>query len=153
RLVEAESGYREVLRARPNEAKALYYLGLVRFHQGDNASAVTHVARALELVPRNAEVWNTFGGMLIAASRPDEALDAYRRAVELAPAKPESRYNLGICLRDADDIDGAIESLRAAIDLQPDYSKAYGALGSILYQLDRIDEAAKLYAEWSAREP
>ena len=155
RLVDAETGYHEVLRHRPAEPRALHFLGLLQFHRGDLEGGIERVLHSLRSEPGNARAWNDLGGMLIAVGRTAGAKDAYRRATEAAPESAESWYNLGICLRNENDFEGAISSLREAIvrAREADYARAYGALGMLLYQLGRAPEAAKVYADWSAREP
>jgi predicted TPR repeat methyltransferase len=153
RLVEAETGYLEVLRRRPAEPKALYFLGLLQFHRGDRESGIERVLSSLHSDPGNARAWNDLGGMLVAAGRKADARDAYRRATEAAPENADGWYNLGICLRNENNFEGAISSLRQAIARKADYSRAYEALGTLLYQLGRAPEAAKVYADWAAREP
>jgi predicted TPR repeat methyltransferase len=153
RLVEAETGYQEVLRRHPGEPKALHFLGLLQFHRGDLETGIGCVLHSLRVEPRNARAWNDVGGMLIAVGRKADAKDAYRRAIQVAPGDAEGWYNLGICLSKEDDLEGAISSLREAIVRAADYSRAYEALGTLLYQLGRTLEAERVYSDWYAREP
>jgi predicted TPR repeat methyltransferase len=152
-LVEAEAGYLEVLRRRPTEPRALYFLGLLQFHRGDREAGIERVLHSLRGDPGNARAWNDLGGMFIAVGRIADGKDAYRRATEAAPEGADGWYNLGICLRKENDFEGAISSLRRALACNADYPRAYEALGMLLYQLNRAPEAAKVYADWSAREP
>lgn len=153
RLVEAETGYHEVLRRCPGEPKALHFLGLLQFHRGDLEGGIERVSDSLHGAPRNARAWNDLGGMFVAVGRAADAKEAYRRATQAAPENAEGWYNLGVCLRNQGDFEGAISNLRETIARMADYSRAYEALGTLLYQLGRIPDAAKVYAEWSAREP
>jgi predicted TPR repeat methyltransferase len=153
RLVEAEAGYLEVLRRRPAEPRALYFLGLLQFHRGEREGGIEHVLHSLRREPGNVRAWNDLGGMFMAVGRIADAKDAYRRATEAAPDSADGWYNLGVCLRKENDFEGAISSLRKAIGCNADYSRAYEALGMLLYQLDRASEAATVYGDWSAREP
>jgi predicted TPR repeat methyltransferase len=153
RLAEAEAGYHEVLRRRPDEPRVLYFLGLLQFHRGDREGGIERVLHSLRGDPGNARSWNDLGGMFVASGRTADAKQAYRRAAEVAPGSADGYYNLGICLRDENDFDGAVWSLREAIAREADYSRAYEALGALLYQLGRDSAAAKVYADWSAREP
>ena len=153
RLVEAEAAYHEVLRRHPGEPKALHFLGLLLFRRGDLERGIERVLHSLGSDPHNARAWNDLGGMFIAAGREADARDAYRRATQAAPGSAEGWYNLGICLRKEGDSEGAISSLHQAIACAADYSRAYEALGALLYQSGRTLEAAKVYSDWSAREP
>jgi predicted TPR repeat methyltransferase len=153
RLVEAESGYRDVLSRRPADARALHFLGLLRFHRGERESGIEHITRSLERDPSSARAWNALGGMFIAVARLAEAKQAYRKSTELAPHVAEGWYNLGICLRNEGDVEGSIAMLREAIERDALYFRAYEALAMLLYQLGRIPEAAKVYTDWSMHEP
>lgn len=153
RLVEAESGYHEVLRRRPDEPKALHFMGLLQFHRGDREGGIERLVHSLRSDPDNARAWNDLGGMFVAAGRAIDARDAYRRATQVAPGNAEGWYNLGICLRNDGDLEGAISSLRGAIACTSGYSRAYEALAMLLYQLGRTNEAANVYSDWYAREP
>jgi predicted TPR repeat methyltransferase len=153
RFDAAEAGYRRVLEANPNHAKALYYLGLLQFHRGDTATAITFVQRCLNFARSNGPAWNTLGGLFVAAGRKVEARDAYRRATVVAPAMAEAWYNYGICLRDEGDVEGAVSALRTSLARQPGYSQSYEALANVLYQAGRTNEAADVYGEWAARDP
>jgi predicted TPR repeat methyltransferase len=153
RFEEAEAGYLRVLEARPDHAKALYYLGLLQFHRGDTATAITFIQRCLNVARTNGPAWITLGGLFVAAGRKIEARDAYRRATIVAPAMGEGWYNYGICLRDEGDVEGAIDALRTSLAREPGYSRSYEALATVLYQAGRTHEAANVYSEWAAREP
>ena len=153
RLDEAEAAYLRVLEGNPNHAKALYYLGLLQFHRGDTAAAITLVQRCLNFARTNGSAWNTLGSLFVAAGRKLEARDAYRQATLVAPTMGEAWYNYGICLRDEGDIDGALSALRTSLAREPGYSKSYEALATVLYQAGRTQEAADVYRDWAAREP
>jgi predicted TPR repeat methyltransferase len=153
RLVEAETGYHEVLRRCPGEPKALHFLGLLQFHRGDLEGGIERILHSLRGAPHNARAWNDLGGMFIAVGRAADAKEAYRRATQAAPENAEGWYNLGICLRNEGDFEGAISNLRGAIACTADYSRAYEALGALLYQLGRTPDATKVYTDWSNREP
>ena len=153
RFDEAEAAYLRVLEARPNHAKALYYLGLLQFHRGDTATAITFVQRCLNFARTSGPGWNTLGGLFVAAGRKHEARDAYRRATVVAPGMAEAWYNYGICLRDEGDVEGALSALHTSLVKDPGYSRSYEALATVLYQVGRTQEAADVYRDWAAREP
>lgn len=153
RFVEAETGYRRVLGARPDDPKALYYLGLLAFHRGDTDGAITLVQRSLARAPSTAPAWNTLGGLYIAAGRLSDAREAYRRMTAAAPSMGEGWYNLGICLRDEGEIEAALAALRLGIERDPGFVRTYEALAALLYQLERVLEAGSVYREWAKVDP
>jgi predicted TPR repeat methyltransferase len=153
RLAEAEEGYRAVLRSKPTDPKAFYYLSLLHFHRDDTTAALEYMRQCLRYAPNHPHAWNSLGAMLIAQGSRSEAKQAYRRVTETAPNRGEGWYNLGICLRDEGDMDGAIDCLRTSIAREPGYSRAYEALATLLYQLERVPEAAAVYSDWASRDP
>lgn len=153
RLAEAETGYLEVLVRRPDEPKALHFVGLLRFHRGDQEGGIECVLQSLRSDPANSRAWNDLGGMFVAMGRAVDAREAYRRATQATPGNAEGWYNLGVCLRKEGDLEGAISSLRRAIACTAGYSRAYEALGMLLYQLGRAEEASDVYSDWYARDP
>lgn len=153
RLAQAEAGYREVLAARPGEATALYWLGLLCFHRGDSEEAVRYLRRSLEHAPGHVRGWKDLGGILMASGRLAEAEQAYTRAVEAHPAVAESWYNLGICFAKRGDLEGAVRALRRAIQLKPGQLSAYEPLATFLYQQGDTAGAADVYRQWLLRDP
>jgi predicted TPR repeat methyltransferase len=153
RLAAAEVGYHRVLKQRPGDARALHFLGLLTFHQGDLEGGIRLLTQSIESEPLNARVWNALGSMFIAADKPEEARRAYQQSTEVAPDVAEGWYNLAICLRNEGDVDGALTRLRESLRCDPDYSRAYEALAMLLYQLGRQAEAARVYGDWIQRDP
>ncbi len=153
RFTDAEVGYRRVLDARPEDPKALYYLGLLQFHRGDTEDAIQLVQRSLARAPSTAPAWNTLGGLFIAAGRRSDAREAYRRMTLVAPSLGEGWYNLGICLRDEGDAEGALAALRTSIEREPGFFRSHEALATLLYRLGRTQEAGAVYKEWEANDP
>jgi predicted TPR repeat methyltransferase len=153
RIAAAEVGYHRVLKQRPRDARALHFLGLLTFHQGDIEGGIRLLTQSLESEPRNARAWNALGSMFIAADKPDDAKRAYQQSTEVAPDLAEGRYNLAICLRNEGDVDGALTHLRESLRCDPGYSRAYEALAMLLYQLGRQAEAARVYSDWIQRDP
>lgn len=153
RFADAEAGYRRILQARPEDPKALYYLGLLHFHRGETETAIDLVRRSLARAPSTGPAWNTLGGLYIAVGNQAEAREAYRRMTVVAPAMGEGWYNLGICLRDEGDVEGALTALQTSIEREPGYFRSYDVLATLLYRLGRVSEAASLYSEWARRDP
>jgi predicted TPR repeat methyltransferase len=153
RLTSAEVGYRRVLRSKPEDPKALYYLGLLHYHRGELEAGLKYVMQCLQHAPTHGIAWNTLGSMYVFAKRHEEAKAAYTKAVEVTPDNAEAWYNLGICLRDEGDMEGAVEKLREAMARQRNFFQAYGALAVLLYRLGRVEKAAEMYRLWSLRDP
>jgi len=153
RLIEAEVGYSRVLRRQPNEARALYGLGLLSYHSGAKDQGIQYIVRSLESAPHNGRGWVTLGSMYLETGRASEAKEAYRRATEVTPDLSDGWYNVGICLKREGDFEGAAEQLRRATACSTPYLKAYEALSALLYERGQLQEAAQTVADWVIREP
>ena len=81
------------------------------------------------------------GIALVAAERPDEALDVFRRAVELDPGNADRRRNLATALFDSRNIDEAALHARQAVALRPGDPAAHDLFGRILAVQGRLAEA------------
>lgn len=153
RLAEAEAGYREVLEERPEDATALYWLGLLVYHRGDPALAVQYLSRSLARAPSHVRGWTDLGGILLAGGELRQAREAYSRALEADPALAQSWYNLGIVLGKEGDLAGGIRMLREALAREPGYLRAYEPLATMLYQSGEQEAAAAIYRQWLEQDP
>jgi predicted TPR repeat methyltransferase len=153
RLTQAEVAYSRVLRQQPNEARALYGLGLLSYHSGSHDKGIQYLLRSLQSAPRDGRAWITLGSMYSETGRPTEAKEAYRRATEVAPDLSDGWYNVGICLKREGDLDAAAQQLRRAIACPIPYSKAFEALSALHYERGQLQEAAQTVADWAVREP
>jgi predicted TPR repeat methyltransferase len=153
KLSEAESGYRSVLRIRPEDPDALHFLGMLHFQRGDREDAIKLVRRSLTSLGSNPHAWNNLGNMLLACDRPQEAADAYEKATQHGAQMAETWYNRAVCLRRVRQYDLAIDCFLKTIAIKPQYSPVYERLGMMLYSLGRFREAADVYRKWLLQEP
>jgi predicted TPR repeat methyltransferase len=153
RLTEAEVGYGWVLRQNPNDARALYGLGLLSYHSGAQDKGIQYLCRSLEFAPGNGRAWITLGSMYVETGRPAEAKGAYGRATQVAPELSDGWYNVGICLKREGDFDGAIAQLRRAVACATPFPQAYDALAALFYEQGKVQEAAQTLADWAVRDP
>ena len=153
KLHEAESGYRSVLRIRPEDPDALHFLGMLHFHRGQRTEAIQFVRRSLASLGSNPHAWNNLGNMLLACDQPQEAADAYEKATHYGAQMAETWYNRAVCLRRVRQYDLAIDCFLKTIEIQPQYAPVYERLGMMLYSLGRFVEAADVYRKWLVQEP
>lgn len=153
RLTEAEVGYSRVLRKHPDDARALYGLGLLSYHSGASDKGIEYLMRSLESAPNHGRAWVTLGSMYSETGKPAEAKAAYLRATEVAPDLSDAWYNVGICLKREGDFDQAAQNLRQATRCPVPSSNAYDALSALYYERGQLQEAAQTVAEWALREP
>jgi predicted TPR repeat methyltransferase len=92
-------------------------------------------------VPDHADFHVNLGNVLLAASRAEEAMEAYRRAASLAPGNPQVHSNLGSVLGALERYDEAAQAFEVAIAVDPTYPYAYNNYGNLLSRRGRIREA------------
>jgi predicted TPR repeat methyltransferase len=153
RLNEAESGYRSVLRIRPDDPDALHFLGMLHFQRGERTEAIQLVRRSLASLGNNPHAWNNLGNMLLACDQPQDAADAYEKATHHGPQMAETWYNRAVCLRRARQYELAIDCFVKTIELKPQYAPVYERLGMMLYSLGRFRDAADVYRKWLSQDP
>ena len=87
----ATAQYEKVIRLQPNNATAIFDLGLVQRRQGRWLESVTNMRRALELDPRNLEITRNILASLNSGRRWTEAMALSRKLFETDPSfVPES---------------------------------------------------------------
>lgn len=153
RLVEAEAGYRRILRKRPRDADALNFLGMLHVQKGDATQGTEFLRRSVHSMPGNPHAWLNLGNAQMACDDAPSAEAAFRKATELAPTMAEAWFNLGVCLRRLKQPQEALQAFRKAVEHGPGYAAAYEAIGSLSYRAGRHAEAAEAYREWLQHEP
>ncbi|WP_158934133.1 tetratricopeptide repeat protein [Burkholderia sp. S171] len=152
-MAEAESGYRAILKERPDHVDALHYLGVLLHQRGDNEDAATLLDRALGLAPGGSACWSNRGLVATALGDLPHAVACYERALAIDPAFANARNNLGTALQKQGRFDESIEQLELLLAQDPDFIDARLNLGSTLASAKRYDEALAVYREALARDP
>jgi predicted O-linked N-acetylglucosamine transferase (SPINDLY family) len=131
KLREAESIYRQILAARPNEPETLHMLGLLAYQAGQASAAAELIGNAIKINPDNAAYYSNQGMALQALGRLEDAAAALQNAIRLEPNLPEPHNNLGNAYRALGRLDDAIAMFRKAIELNPSFTAAWINLGNI----------------------
>lgn len=146
RLDEADRGYRQLLRAMPDDPNLLHFHGVLLYQQQRPEQAMVQVRRSIALDPQVASWHNNLGNMLLDQHRPVEAAQAYQRCLALEPDNLEVRNNLACLLRQDGRWQEAEVLLRDAIARAPDYADAHTNLAMVLACQGRMAEALALGA-------
>lgn len=93
-LAQAESEYRAILGAEPNDPDNWMGLASVCSRQGRSAEAVDALERAVALEPRRADLRAALGRALRANNKSREAKLEFRQALALEPGSAEGRSGL-----------------------------------------------------------
>lgn len=125
----------------------------------DEAAALGHAQRVVEIDPAMSEAWLAMGRLTLAAD-PARAADYLSRAGALAPDDPWTQLNLGRALERAERYSEAIEAYGAVVDLIADEANERRAeaaksmvasrqklirLGRDAYRAERFEEAFAMY--------
>jgi tetratricopeptide (TPR) repeat protein len=112
------------------------------------------LARALELDPNNAYIWEKLAGHHYANQRPEQALAMYRKAAALAPDNPVPHINIGKLYALMNQPEQAERALQQAVTRFPSSGLAHSEL-ALLYLRGqrRADEAVKLMQKAVALAP
>ena len=112
----AEAELKRAVALAPDDADALYMLGVARASQGDLAQAVDLTRKALKLDPRNAYVYRWLASYLMPLGRLDEAEQAIAKAIELEPKGIYNHHLLAIAKVLRKDAAGAQKAAEAELE-------------------------------------
>jgi tetratricopeptide (TPR) repeat protein len=136
-LQEAETLYRQILAADPENIDALNLLSLVLQGSGYHAEGLNLIQRALEIDPDFAEAHANQARGLNILNRPHDAAISANRAIELDPELGEAWQQLGVANLGLHQPEQAREAFRKAEILLPDAVEVQAGLA----------EAAKTLAD------
>lgn len=133
----------------PQNAEAVYQLGLLFGQIGDFRAAEAASRHAIELKPDFAEAHYSLGLCLVA--NPQSKLDwagaivEFREAIKYRPNYAEAHNLLGAGLTHQSDFDAAIAELQIAIKLKPYLPDAHFNLAIALQRKDQLEKARTEY--------
>ena len=144
KLDAAETLYREILQADPDNPNALHGLGLIAYQTEHFEQAVELLQAAVRHKPDYVQAYNNLGNALNLIGRPDEAREAYEQAVLLSPQHAEALNNLANLLRVSGQRRQAIETFERALEADPEFRLARMNMAKTLIELGRFDEAQEI---------
>ena len=140
-----------LLQQHPEAGQIWKLLGMALRRLGQ--SAVAAFERAAELLPGDAEVFNTLGNALRETGGIDRAEAAYRRALQLRPGFAMVHANLGLTLCDLGRATEAEAECRRALALEPTLVIALNNLGMALREQGKLDDALASYRQAAQIQP
>jgi tetratricopeptide (TPR) repeat protein len=152
-LERASALYNAALAEDPNQADALYLLGLVAIQKGDPRQAVLLIGRAAALRPGDPVIHGNLGEAYRALGDNDRTIECCRTALRLDPNYPDIHFNLALALVKRGEPETAIGHYREAIRLKPGFAGAHHGLGKVLQALGQLDQARDCFLEATRLEP
>jgi tetratricopeptide (TPR) repeat protein len=139
---QARQAWQAILDVIPENVEAAARLGRLAWEDGDHATAVSLLARAVQ-GDAPASVWFDLGLARQDLRDLDGAAAAYRNAIEIKPDHAEAALNLGVVLQESGDIDAAMHAYAQAYRLRPE---SFGVIAMALTSASHgrlwLDEAA-----------
>ena len=130
---EAEQIVREILRADPRHARALFVLGAAQLTQGHVDDAITTLENAVR-IKHDAEIDTMLAIALRRAERDDDALSRLKRAIKREPPYAGAFLEFGNLLTALSRYDEAIDVLNRGIAVAPMMPQLPIQLGQTLLQ-------------------
>jgi Flp pilus assembly protein TadD len=103
------------------------------------------LARAQEVAPDDATVWNALGRVDLALEARMKAEARWKKAIELTPGHADALTNHGQLLVEAGDFAGAAALLKQAVRSAPASAPSWLDLGNAYRGMARFDDAVRAY--------
>ena len=124
--------------------KALRYLGLGLWQEGDVTGAVAALTTAASLTPDDAALLADLGAVLWLDGRKADALQCFIASIERDPSRVQIWLTVASLCNEIGEIATAEHSYLAALDLDPASAEAATGLGLICLESRRYDDAVAL---------
>jgi len=151
-LADAERRYRYILALYPDHADSLHNLGLIALHNGDAASAVDLIDKALKL-NRVAEYHYNIALAWRGLGRMDKVAVHLEQAVALRSDHALAHLNLGNVRTEQGRLADAAACYQRALALIPNSAAAHFNLANVLSQQGRWQDAIASYRQALTLEP
>jgi len=109
--------------------------------------AIEEQRRLISERPQDPAVYNDLGNLLILASRPQEAEEAYRKAVEIAPDRVSALFNLALLQQQRGELRQSLRGYRRVLEIQPQHAWAWYQIGTLYEHWGAEGRAVEAYAD------
>jgi TonB family protein len=152
-VAEAVKILKEIVKQRPDDADAWYYLGLAFNSQGLIREARPRFERLIQLRPDSADAHAKLAYALILANEPQKAIAMAQRATELGDHSPEAHYAIAEANFRLNSWERAVEEAEAALNVSPDFLPALITNSLAHLNLKQYSEAATSLEKFLASSP
>ncbi|MFO7750317.1 MAG: tetratricopeptide repeat protein [Desulfobacteraceae bacterium] len=145
RLLEAEKGYREILKTRPEWGQVLNALGNLYLDQERPEKAKPVFEKAVHLNPPDLSACYNLGRLKQLETDHQGAIVIYTRMLDQQPNIGQVWNNQGVAYRELGKLDDAVASFRSAVRFAPEMAEAWNNLGVAQDELDLTENALNSY--------
>ena len=145
RIAEAETAYRRLIAANPQNARLFHLLGRLLHQQNKINEAIKYIRRALAIHPDDRQALNDLGLLYLEAGDLKEAFICFSGLLELEPENTQAANNLAVVLKQQNRLEEAVTVLTKAVSLDPDNADMYCNLGNTLKRLHDWHGASAAY--------
>jgi len=145
KLSEAEKGYQEILKRRPDWGQALNALGNLFLDQDRLDKAKAIFEKAAKLNPGDLSACYSLGRLKQLENDHQGAIIIYKAMLDQQPTAGIVWNNLGVAYREIGKPDDAIASFRAAVKFAPQMAEAWNNLGVAQDELNLTEKALNSY--------
>jgi Flp pilus assembly protein TadD len=154
---EAIAAYRKSVAAKPDVFESNLNLGLMLIKTGQPGAeeflrAATKLKPTAEVDEGHARAWMGLA-FALQASKPDEAIDAYRQAAALRPKDPEPHLSAGLLLQKENRFADAQQEYQQALAIDPNSANAITALANLYMRGHKFPEAETMLRKLVAIHP
>lgn len=122
----------KALKVRPDDERALYYLGMYYQERKEFDKAIEKFNRIVELYPGNQRAYYNMGYIyLVEKENFETARIMFQKAVSVNPQFVEAVYNLGRTMEAMGDLNDAREQYKKSLELLPNYPLAVQAMNRL----------------------
>lgn len=137
----------------PDDADALFNLGMALGERGETAEAIDLLEKLITYRPDHPGAWAALGVARGRAGRWNDAVLAFRQAVARDAQDGLARKNLGAALSQTGKVEEGVVHLKAAVVLLPEDPQAWLNLAMNLEQSGATGEAETAYSRVIALNP
>jgi tetratricopeptide (TPR) repeat protein len=152
-LDRAEAIYRDILRSRPRNVEATYFLAMLCAQKGNLGAAADYFGLAAKLNPDFVEAYFNRGVAFSMLKKFEKALESYDRTLKIRPDHAEALNNRGSALRELKRLDESLRSYDRALTIKPLYAEALNNRGVTLFELNCLAEGLDSYDRAIALSP
>ena len=144
-LEQAESLLRKVIKKRPDDFRALNFLGIIQYTLRNYDPAIEYFKKGLKFSPASADIHFNLGNALREIGQFDEAIALYQKALQLNPDYFDAYHNLGNVFQKKYQYNEAIANYQQALKRNPNLAITYYNLGTISQDKGYLNEAVMFY--------